>query len=61
MGCCILQRDSYHGYFLSLKEEMEGKRAEKEQVPLPATSLIARVLSQIPNQTNITAAGIQMR
>lgn len=32
-----------------------------KQVPLPATALIASVLSQISNQTNIGLAGIQMR
>lgn len=35
--------------------------AESEQVPLPATALIASVLLQISNQTNIGIAGIQMR
>lgn len=35
--------------------------AESEQVPLPPTALIARVLLQISNQTNIGVTGIQMR
>ena len=35
--------------------------AESEQVPLPATALIASALLQISNQANIGIAGIQMR
>lgn len=64
LGTCILRHDSFHGSVLRLKDcsrKKKGKRAENEQVPLPATSLIALVLAQTPNQTNISAAGIQMR
>lgn len=65
LGSCLLQHDSSHGFFLSLNWELfnklEGKRAETEQVPLPATPLIAWALLQISNQTNISITGTQMR
>lgn len=51
------------GVFNKLEWKSIGSNylAESEQVPLPATALIASALLQISNQTNIGIAGIQMR